>query len=94
MKLAYYPYTDSLYIDLEMLRELQGRAAAGEYVSPVGPAQIYVALGERERALALLEEMVERKTFYLPRGLSSPEWDPIRSDPRFRQVLRRLGVER
>ena len=49
---------------------------------------------ERDRALTLLEQMVEQRTFYLPYGLSGPTWEPIRSDPRFKQVLRKLGVER
>ena len=75
-----------------MLRQLEGRAAAGEYGLPNPTAQLYGALGEQDRALALLDDMVARKAVYSAGGFSQPQWDPIRSDPRFQRILTRLGV--
>jgi DNA-binding winged helix-turn-helix (wHTH) protein/tetratricopeptide (TPR) repeat protein len=53
----------------------------------------YLALGERDRALDLLEQAVERRDFwYLPFLGVDPRFDDLRDDPRFERLLRK-GVE-
>jgi len=55
-------------------------------------ASFLMALGEHERALAALEGFapnVENSTFQF---LWSPVLDPIRNDPRFKAVLKKIGL--
>jgi len=60
------------------------------YVSPTGLAIIFAALDERDKAFAWLDKAVELQTPL--EGLKvNPEWDPLRSDPRFQDLLRRMN---
>ena len=54
-------------------------------------AGIYSALGDRDRAIAALERGVQTHSF-LPFVFVDPQLDPLRSDPRFQQLLRRVGL--
>jgi eukaryotic-like serine/threonine-protein kinase len=54
-------------------------------------AGIYVRLGENDRALALLEKEYEQRSSNLGRVQSSV-FDPIRPDPRFQDLMRRVGL--
>jgi tetratricopeptide (TPR) repeat protein len=54
-------------------------------------AVIYSALGDRDRAIAALEEGVQTRSL-LPVVFMDPQLDPLRSDPRFQQLLRRTGL--
>ena len=54
-------------------------------------AKIYAALNEKELALTWLERSLAAGAigaFFK----DEPVWDPIRSDPRFADLLRRMGV--
>jgi len=61
-------------------------------VSPYYLALAYVGLGEKEKALSLLENAFTDR----PNGLTfmavEPELDPIRSDPRFIALERKLRL--
>jgi serine/threonine protein kinase/tetratricopeptide (TPR) repeat protein len=59
--------------------------------SPVGLAEAYAQLGEKDRALALLERGYEERDAALAYINTWPLWDPIRSDPRFQALLRRMN---
>jgi len=54
-------------------------------------AVIYSALGDRDRAIAALEKGVQTRSL-LPFVFTDPKLDPLRSDPRFQQLLRRAGL--
>ncbi len=55
-------------------------------------ASAYVALGDHDRALAWLEKHDAEGGAWI-RGLKvQPHWDPMRADPRFRDLLRRAGI--
>ena len=56
-------------------------------------AGIYIALGDKEQGLALLEKAYENRDFYLCELKVDPDWDPVRSDPRFQRLLRQLNFE-
>jgi TolB-like protein/DNA-binding winged helix-turn-helix (wHTH) protein/Tfp pilus assembly protein PilF len=54
-------------------------------------ARAYAQAGDKEQALTLLEECCRRHCPGLGRSKVEPDLDPLRSDPRFTQVLRRIG---
>ncbi len=62
------------------------------YVSPGGLAAAYANLGEKDRAIECLERSLEDKSL-VASWLRAPEFDPLRSDPRFRALFTRLGLE-
>ena len=72
-----------------ILRQLE---TSKEYVSPGELAVLYVALGERERAFASLERAYAEHDLQLKYLGVDPPFDPLRSDPRFRDLLRRVGL--
>jgi eukaryotic-like serine/threonine-protein kinase len=65
------------------------------YLPPVGIAWIYSALGEKEQTFAWLEKAFrERDPFLLMFVKPSHVFDPVRSDPRFTALMRKIGLER
>jgi serine/threonine-protein kinase len=55
-------------------------------------ALVYVGLGDRDRSFALLEQAYEERFPILPEALQDPLFDPVRPDPRFQALLRRIGL--
>ena len=64
------------------------------YVSPYRIAAIYVGLGESEPAFAWLERAYVERDAWLVWLKVDPVLDPIRHDPRFHDLLRRVGLAR
>lgn len=72
---------------LDELKDLSKRT----YVSPDWIAIIYAGLGERDQAFVWLEKAYENHE--LPVDLKvDPKWDRLRSDTRFAELLRRVGL--
>ena len=65
-----------------------------EYVSSYEVATIYVALGDNEQAFQLLEKAYAEHSFHLVRLNMSPHFKPISSDPRFQDLVHRVGLSR
>ena len=55
-------------------------------------ALVYVGLDEKDQAMAWLEKAYEER--FNPSVLQRPAFDPLRSDPRFLNLLRRIGLSR
>jgi hypothetical protein len=55
-------------------------------------AGVYTALGDRERAFAWLEKAYANRDFFLTYLRVDPELDALRSDPRFRELIERIGI--
>ncbi|HVT45698.1 MAG TPA: tetratricopeptide repeat protein [Thermoanaerobaculia bacterium] len=68
--------------------------AGGEYVNPYYLAFPYIALGDQERALDLLEEALETSVEQLAWFDLDPSLDPLRTSPRFQSMSKRLEVPR
>jgi eukaryotic-like serine/threonine-protein kinase len=63
-----------------------------KYVSPTELAILYVALGEREKAFELFEKSYAERDFMLTTLKVEPGYDALRGDPRFQDLLRRVGL--
>jgi len=61
-------------------------------VSPEALAALHVALGEREQAFALLERAYAVNDHQLIFLGVEPEFDPLLSDPRFMDLVGRVGL--
>jgi tetratricopeptide (TPR) repeat protein len=55
-------------------------------------ALVYVELGDNDRALAWLEKVYEQRGAAMRSLKMNPEWDPLRADPRFKDLMRRANV--
>ena len=73
---------------LAQLKELSEE----RYVSPYFPALVYTGLGDHEAALASLEEAFEQRDEWLIWLGTEPKFDDLRSDPRFKELVRRVGL--
>jgi len=62
-----------------------------KYVSPMDIALIYTGLGDRNSAFQWLEKAYQERTFLIL-DLPAPHFDSLRSDPRFRDLMRRIGL--
>ncbi|HYY58940.1 MAG TPA: tetratricopeptide repeat protein, partial [Pyrinomonadaceae bacterium] len=75
-----------------VLDELKERQRQGTHVSPYDFTIIYTALGERELAFEALERAFENRSEALVWLKVDPRLDPIRTDPRFISIQRRVGL--
>jgi len=76
----------------KILAELEA-AAEEKYIDPTLLALIHVALGNRDAAFDMLERAYETRSSWLPVISIDPKFDPLRGDPRFNDLLRRIGLE-
>ena len=89
-----YAYTAAGRRDeaLKILDE-QKRLAKQRYVSPYNFAIIYTGLGDKDRAFEWLAKAIEERTPIIHHLKSRPLFDPLRSDPRYADLLRRMNLE-
>jgi serine/threonine protein kinase/tetratricopeptide (TPR) repeat protein len=73
---------------LEKFKELSSRTYVDFYL--VGA--IYAGLGEKDRAFELLERGREERSGSMAYIKVDPFWDNLRSDPRYADLLRRMGL--
>jgi serine/threonine-protein kinase len=74
-----------------ILSELE-EAQKERYVDPTLFALIHITLGDHDAAIAMLERAYEIRSAWLPAMSIDPRIDPIRDDPRFLDLLRRIGL--
>jgi eukaryotic-like serine/threonine-protein kinase len=74
---------------LAILKEMQ---TTKEYVSPAELAVLYAGLGDKEQAFAALERAYAVHDFQLQYLKVEPSYDSLRSDPRFDDLVRRVGL--
>ena len=63
-----------------------------KYVANYWLAIVYAALGEKDAAFAELEKAYREHDWFLQRLKTDPFMDPLRGDPRFKDLVRRLGL--
>jgi TolB-like protein/Tfp pilus assembly protein PilF len=76
---------------LRLLAELKRRRETG-YVPAGAFVNAYLGLGENEEAFAWLEQAYKEQSNMLQFVKVHPYFDPIRSDPRFADLIRRVGL--
>jgi tetratricopeptide (TPR) repeat protein len=95
-----YYWATAAYIYGEWGKISEGRGALGKLLEenrrgPIDPriiAQTYVALGDKEQALAWLEKAYAAHSNELVALKVSPSYDSLRGDPRFADLLHRVGL--
>lgn len=75
---------------LDQLNDLSGKG----YVSPIDLAAIYIGLGERDRVFEVLEQAYRERSSMLVFLKVDPLWERVRPDPRFQDLVRRVGLPR
>ncbi len=72
--------------------ETLDRMSLSRYVSPDSQGVVFAALGDFGRAFECLEKAVQDRSSYLIYINVDPRLDPLRSDPRFEQLLLKTNV--
>jgi TolB-like protein/DNA-binding winged helix-turn-helix (wHTH) protein/Tfp pilus assembly protein PilF len=90
--LAYaYAVSGSRNEALQILNDLRNRSQKGFSNAPE-IALVYVGLDQKDQAMAWLEKAYAGR--FNPGVLMRPAFDPLRSDPRFQELLHRIGLSR
>jgi serine/threonine-protein kinase len=69
---------------------LESLQADARYVGPYGLATAYLALGDRERTLKLLQECLRQRSHWLTYLALDPKFDDLRDDQRLLEIVRRV----
>jgi TolB-like protein/Tfp pilus assembly protein PilF len=77
----------------KVLHELLKQNRRG-YVPPVAVAIVYTGLGARDQAFNWLEKAYQERSYFLAYLKVLPAADPLRADPRFDDLMRRIGLPR
>ena len=77
----------------EMLNDLN-ELAKRQYASPYELATIHLALGNNEEAIQMLAKAYGEHSFHLVNLNVSPEFKSVRSDPRFQDLVQRIGLSK
>jgi serine/threonine protein kinase/Tfp pilus assembly protein PilF len=76
---------------MKVLARLQDQSKR-TYIPPYFFATLYVALGEKQRAFTWLEKAYGERDLYLAWIKFDPAMDPVREDPRFRDLRARMRL--
>jgi hypothetical protein len=63
-----------------------------KYVTPYGVALVYAGMGNNNQTFRWLEKAFDDRANWLVWLRFDPRWDCIRSDPRYADLLRRIGI--
>ena len=77
----------------KLLRELMDLQKQ-RYVSPAAIGLLNISLGEKDRAFEWLEKAYQERSNSMAYLGVDPNVDPLRSDRRFQDLLRRIGLEK
>jgi len=77
----------------ESLTEL-AKLSKDSYIDPYYFAMVYAGLGDKNQTFSWLEKTFQDRSTYLIWLKVEPLFDPMRDDPRFQDLLRRIGLER
>jgi len=78
--------------EAERIIEEMNDMAREQYVSPYPLATLYAALGDKDRAFEYLEKVYDEHSYYVVWLNIDSAFDGLRPDPRFQDLLRRVGL--
>jgi TolB-like protein/Tfp pilus assembly protein PilF len=78
---------------VKVLEEME-RASQSRWIAPSEWAIVHAALGEADAAFERLSKSPEEGDGFVLFLQVAPEFDPLRSDPRFEELLRRMDLPR
>jgi hypothetical protein len=64
-----------------------------QYVAADSIATVYAALGQKDDAFRWLERAIDEHSAPAASFIFHPEFRPLRSDPRFADLVRRIGID-
>jgi TolB-like protein/DNA-binding winged helix-turn-helix (wHTH) protein/Tfp pilus assembly protein PilF len=76
---------------LKLVREMEERAKKA-YFPPYQIALVYAGMGEKDQAFQWLEKAYEERYPWLIHLKTEPRFEPLHSDPRFQDLVRRIGL--
>jgi tetratricopeptide (TPR) repeat protein len=57
-------------------------------------ALLYISLNDNDHAFHWLEKAYEQRDYWLTLAKVEPRFDPVRSDPRFIELLKKIGLDK
>src|SRR5581483_4299594 len=86
-------YADSGYRSalLNGAQWMEEETARGDFDFPTAIAEIYVLLGDRDKVFFWLQKAYEERDSFLTELAVSPIFDPVRSDPRYKALVKMIG---
>jgi tetratricopeptide (TPR) repeat protein len=75
-----------------ILSELKERSTTNEYLSPFQIALVYVGLGKNDEAMEWLEKAKTERDPFLIYVRIDPNFDSLRADPRFVELIKEIGA--
>jgi serine/threonine protein kinase/tetratricopeptide (TPR) repeat protein len=76
----------------EVLRGFTDLRRQGKYASSYAIAVVDAGLGDKERALAHLEDAYRERSHWLVWLKRDPRWESLRREPRFQNLVRKVGL--
>jgi serine/threonine protein kinase/tetratricopeptide (TPR) repeat protein len=74
----------------KVIADLQDQLKTG-YVAPTNFVTVYIGLSDKDQAFAWLEKGFQQRDFWITFLKGEPIFDPLRSDPRFQDLVRRVN---
>jgi TolB-like protein/Tfp pilus assembly protein PilF len=94
--LAYLGERESALGEVQRATEIvpEGKDAFGGPEIMTGVAEVYATLGDKDRAIEILDGLLNRPSSVTAELLKvNPIWDPLRSDPRFQGLIGKYGAK-
>jgi serine/threonine protein kinase/tetratricopeptide (TPR) repeat protein len=63
-----------------------------DYVSPITYAVVYAQLGDKDQAFTWLNKALEERSPWLTNVKTDPQFENLHSDPRFPELLKKIGL--
>lgn len=63
------------------------------YISPYHLAALSIAIGEVDKGFEFLDKAIEDGDFWIRELKVDPLFEVVRTDPRYHQILRKLGLQ-
>ena len=74
---------------IDELKRVRGQ----QYISAVNVALVYAGLGDKDQHSSGWRRVTRRRAFQIQFLKVEPRWDSLRDDPRFQDLIRRIGLE-